>query len=276
LGEADRVQQFAGRALPSKYGSHFCALSASYPELGGNANESLEDRKMSYWSDVRRESWQRTKLKMFSRERRLFSLVVPLISAGIAVALLSILQQPIPLSIAITVVSAFGGFAIVAAWEWFHELFAIPAEREQAISTRLREKEAVLNAPRPDPMRIELTYAEFASATPTISVAHFNATIRNSGAETTLEWPRLRSAIYGDIATCTNCSLDERAGIIEIGERKKKIGSLSFKINSPLDQLRLPDNKWWVEFADIEGRTYKADVPATSYVDLRKWQSPNP
>jgi multidrug transporter EmrE-like cation transporter len=94
-----------------------------------------------YWKDIRSEAWARTKLKMLSRERRLLSLAGPLISAGIAVGLLSVFHQPIPLSIAITVVSAFGGFAVVVAWEWLVESFAIPAERHESQERIIQEKD---------------------------------------------------------------------------------------------------------------------------------------
>jgi len=94
-----------------------------------------------YWKEIRSDAWARTKLKMFSRERRLFSLRVPLISAGIAVVILSILHQPIPLSIGITLISAFGGLAIAAMWEWLHEVLAIPVEKHDAQERIIREKD---------------------------------------------------------------------------------------------------------------------------------------
>lgn len=230
-----------------------------------------------YWKEVRTEAWTKTRAEFWARTR--ITILLSILGFALSCIALAIMGVPIPITVFVGFAAAVGANVIYLLGQWCTHLVAIPPEKDAARLKTIEERDATIaafQASRPDPIRIELTYVEFAVSTPTTSVVHINVTIRNSGRETTLEWPRLRSVLYGDIARCLVSQIDEHAGIIEIGERKKKTGFSTFKINSPIEQVRLPDNKWWVEFTDIEGRTYKADVPPASYVDLRKWQLPNP
>lgn len=233
-----------------------------------------------YWKEIRSEAWARTKQGLGSGYRLTTSIALPIIGGIITCGILTAMTIPIPATLIVGVAVTISVYALLWFGEWCRHIIAIPPERDLSRLKTIEARDATIGAfqaPRPDPIRVELTYVEFAVKTPTTSVAHMNLTIRNSGAATTLEFPRLRSQLYGDIATCVNTSsLAEGAGIIEIGERKKKIGSASFQINSPIEQVRLTNNRWWVEFADIDGGTYKVEVPAVSYTDLRRWQSPNP
>jgi hypothetical protein len=221
---------------------------------------------MAYWREVRREAWQRAKVTMASRERRMFSIAAPLVSAAIVITLLLVLRQPIPLAIIVTVISALGGYGVLVVWEWLHQLLIIPAEREQTLLTQLREKEAVLSAPPTEPIRIEFTHVQFLVSDQNTSMAHMNVNIHNTGQATTLHKWRLQSKLYGEIAALTNINIGDqpRPELVEIGERKVKVGSLSFKIRAPMEQVQL-NNEWWLEFSDVAGRVYKEALPPESY-----------
>ncbi len=239
---------------------------------------------MEYWRTIWSESWQRTKVGLASRERRITSILLPIIVFVIAASVLLILGQAIPVTLIVGVVSALLGYGVVVLVEFFRHLLKIPPERDAEQRAKIESLRAASKSPPPpDPISVTVLGGEWGAPrgsqpSQNIVQAGFSIKIRNGGAPTTLDDWFLRSTSRANLIgrlvefnlSSPNAAQVSDVRLAPLPQGGATAGSVVFHITGlSLTDARDPRLGWFIEFSDASGKLHKVEIPQKYYSPYR-------
>ena len=216
---------------------------------------------MAYWRDIRAEAWKRTKAGLASSQRRKTSVGVPIISAIIGIVILTVLHQPIPLTLLVGVISALLGYGLVVLSDWFGNVRRLPAEIDAQRLSKITDLDAeIRRLKNPEkPVTFQFTQVVFTQQQ-NAHVIIVHAKVLNHGSALTLHDIRLTTESDKTISLRPTFNAFPKHAIddIRFDPGMVEIGYLQFD-GSGIER------DWVLEYLDNRGRSYREPIPRELY-----------